>query len=250
MELSVNNEIIKASRLEFPTMPWSENISRSSLDSIPEMRDNHESYIRTALVLLNTISLLVGIYILYYKDYYLNNKFNFPDYTSLFIFIIIYTPGMLTALLLSFLISLGIKIFYKIKQEPNRDSSLVDNEIDHSSNSFTRIKKNSDDIGLIPYTLTIFIVLTIGIYVISFPYSLCLFIALLRDKNYGKFSQFFGLYFFLFINALAGILFLYVFYLMVFLKRIRSVRHPKIPVEDENVERLRSEIRGAMKNAE
>lgn len=84
--------------------------SKPSLDSIQELSYKKRKLFSLSLIILNIISFILGIYILYYKDYYLNPDFKFSNQTSLYIFIILYTSGMLTALFISFLFALIMKL--------------------------------------------------------------------------------------------------------------------------------------------
>ncbi len=161
---------------------------------------------------------------------------------------------MILSLSLGFIISLALKFFFseKIKNQENieekqKQGNLIYCEENHSVNSFTNLKKNADEISLVNYGLTIFIIITIAIYFISLPYALCLFIDLLRDKNYGRVGNFFALYFFVLINAIAGGVLIYVLFIMASAKRNGSFRKQRISLDDANILALREEINRAMK---
>lgn len=228
---------------------------RPSFDSIQEMSYRKEYYFRYSLIIINILSLITGIYILYNREFYLSRDYKFPNYNSLYVFIITYTLGMLAALILSFFIALIAKLIYyfKIKKEnktendiPNR--SLFNNEEEsHSRISLFILDNRSNEVAIIPFTLSYFIALTIGLYFIALPYSFCLIINLLKNQFYSKFITFFWLYFFLLINLMAGLIMIIVLFYMVFKKRSGSVRKLEYPVDNNNIENIREEVREAIK---
>ena len=235
--------------------PKNSNPSRISLDSIQEISNKNELYFNFSLILINIISLITGIYLLKNNDFYFNKIYNFTNYNSLYIFIITYTLGMLFALILSFIIALIAKLIFFIKNKnkqntmndiPNKD--LINNEEKHSRISLFILNNSQNEIAIIPFTLSYFIAFTIGLYFIAFPYSLCLIINLFRNEFYSKFSDFFWLYFFMFINLIAGSIMIIVLFYMVFKKRSGSVRKFEYPVNSDNIENIRQEIRNAANN--
>ena len=234
----------------------STNKIRPSLDSIQEISRKKEYTIRISLILINVLSLFLGGYILKFRDHFLNPDYKFQNYRSLYFFVIIYTLGMILALFLSFLVALTVKIFYFFKKKENRSenstievpsNNLINNEQAHSRISTFVMNNQQNEIALIPFTLSSFLVISIGLYFISGPYSFFLLINLFRDKIYSNFFSFLWLYIFLGINFLAGlIMFLSLFY-MVFAKRSGSVRKFEYPIENENIENIRNEVRDAIK---
>ena len=207
------------------------NFSRPSLDSIQEISTKREPLFRLSLILINMLSFISGIYILYHRNYYLRKDYKFSNYRSLYVFIITYTLGMLAALLLSFVIAIIAKliIFYKNKKQNNStgeatNRELVNNEEGHSRISIFILNNTPNEIAVIPFTLSYFIALTIGLYFIALPYSFCLIVNLLKNEHYSKVMSFFWLYFFLFINLIAGSIMIIVLFYMVFKKRSGSVR--------------------------
>ena len=235
--------------------PKNSNPSRPSLDSIQEISNRKELYFRFSLIIINIISLITGIYILSNNDFYLNKKYKFTNYNSLYVFIITYTLGMLAALILSFIIALIAKVisFFKNKNQnntindnPNKD--LMNNEEVHSRISLFILNNKQNEIAIIPFTLSYFIAFTIGLYFIALPYSFCLIINLFKNDFYSEFIKFFWLYFFLFINLIAGSIMIIVLFYMVFKKRSGSVRKFEYPVDNDNIENIRAEIRNAIKN--
>ena len=73
--------------------------SKLSLDSVEEISSRTRSLLSLSLIIINLISIIIGIFILYNNNYYLNPDFKFSNQISLFIFIIIYTFGILFALI-------------------------------------------------------------------------------------------------------------------------------------------------------
>ena len=238
-----------------------ENISnnkssiRPSFDSIQEMSYRKEYYFRYSLIIINILSLITGIYILYNREFYLSKDYKFSNYNSLYIFIIAYTLGMISALILSFFIALIAKLiyFFKNKKQNNPENdipniNLFNNEEGpHSRISLFILDNRPNEVAIIPFTLSYFIALTIGLYFIALPYSFCLIINLLKNQFYSKFVTFFWLYFFLLINLIAGSIMIIVLFYMVFKKRSGSVRKMDYPVDNNNIENIREEVREAIK---
>lgn len=235
----------------------SENKSRISLDSIQEISYRKEVYIRFSLILINIASLIIGIYILKNSEYFLNPDYKFTNYRSLYFFIITYSLGMISALFLSFLIALIVKLinFLKNKKEnidnstvaESTDKNLINLEQEHTRISVFILNNKQNEIALIPFTLSYFIAITIGLYFIALPYSFCLIINLLKNEIYSKFTSFFWLYIFLIINFIAGLILILSLFYMVFAKRSGSVRKLEYKLDNENVEKIREEVRDAIK---
>ena len=229
--------------------------SRPSLDSIQEISYSKELYFRYSLILINIISFISGTYILYHRDFYLNPDYKFVNYRSLYVFIITYTLGMLAALFFSFSIAIIAKIYvyFKNKRQNNilgeipNNNLFNNNEQDHSRISLFILNNRPNEIAIIPFTLSYFIALTIGLYFIALPYAFCLIINVIKNENYKKFRNFFWLYFFLLINLIAGSIMIIVLFYMVFKKRSGSVRKFEYPVEQSNIEAIREEVREAIK---
>ena len=228
--------------------------SRPSLDSIQEISYKKEKLIRISLIVINIISLITGIYILNNSDFYLNKDYKFQNHRSLFVFIIIYMLGMISALIISFLIALTAKLIYYFKNKKQNEiinnniqnENLENNEQFHSRISEFIINNKQSEFALIPFTLSYFIAVTLGLYFIALPYSFFLIINLLRNDTYSKLITFFLLYFFLIINLLAGLIMVISLFYMVFAKRSGSVRKIEYPVDNDNVENIREQVRKAI----
>lgn len=232
----------------------STNRKRPSLDSIQEISQTKERIIRTFLILFNIASLIIGGYILSYRDYYLNSDYNFKNYIFLYLFIITYTLGMILALILSFLVAIIVKtiFFFKNKGHISEKSTIDTNnnfildEQAHSRISVFVMTNKQNEIALFPFTFSYFLVFTIGIYFISLPYSFFLLINLFRDKTYSNVISFFWLYIFLGINLIAGLMMFISLCYMVCAKRSGSVRKFEYPIDNDNVEKIRNEVAEAI----
>lgn len=231
------------------------NIKRPSLDSIQEISQSKEILMRRILILINIASLIIGGYILYFSDYFLNSDYKFKNYYALYIFIIAYTLGMILALILSFLTALIVKFIYFFKNKGHStekstidtNNNLILDEQAHSRISIFVMNNTQNEIAIIPFTLSYSLAFTIGIYFISLPYSFFLLINLFRDKTYSNIISFFWIYIFLGINLVAGLMLFASLFYMVFAKRSGSVRKFEYAIENENIENIRNEVRDAIK---
>ena len=228
-------------------------ISQSSINSNPELKDIKIYYLRISLIIINIISTISGCYIFKNKQYYLSSDNKFEYHNSLFIFIILYALGMVAALVFSFLFTLVIKFISFIYSLFNKESprELLKYEEQRASESSLRfILTNANELSLIPYTFTIFIVSTCILYFLSLPYSIFLLIFLNNNDLYSHYQDFLLLYFFIVINMFAGLILFYVSIIIVFVKRDGSFRKRSFFIDDNNLNNLRNEIRDAIQKAE
>ena len=227
--------------------------SDSSINSNPELKKNQIFVLRLSLIIINIISVIFGCYIYQFKEYYLNHEYKFEYHQYLYIFIIMYSLGMISTLIFSFILTLLIKICAFIINLfcINNNNSLINKEErPPTENSFRYINSHADEIALIPYTLTWFIVTTSIIYFLSLPYSIFLLIFLQKNKTYSSLKDFRILYSFLIINLFAGLIIFYVILIVVFVKREGSFRKRRVSIDDNNLENLKEEIKNAMKKVE
>ena len=228
--------------------------SESSINSNPELKNNQIFVLRLSLIIVNIISIILGCYIYQYKEYYLNPEYNFEYHKCLYIFIISYSLGMISTLIFAFILSLFIKIcvfVFNLFCRNNNNNSLINNEErPPTENSFRYINAHADDIALIPYTLTWFVVTTAIIYFLSLPYSIFLIIFLQKNKTYSSLKDFRILYSFLIINFIAGLIIFYVILIVVFVKREGSFIKRRVSIDDNNLANLKEEIKNAMKKVE
>jgi hypothetical protein len=222
--------------------------SNSSINSNPEIKD--KKILRISLIIINIISAFSGFYFFKYRQYYLSPEYNFEYYDSLLVYVITYSLGMIASLIFSVLFTSLIKICIYIINMFNENKATLANNEQLSENSFRYINGNSNDVSFIPYTLTIFVMATMIIYFISLPYSIFLLIFMARNKTYSNLKEFKLLYFFVIINTFAGLILFYILLIIVFVKRDGSFRKINYYIDDNNLDNLRNEIRGAMNKAE
>ena len=237
----------------------SKNTDIPSLNSVIEMSSKNRSIFSITIFSINIISFVLGIYILYHNDYYLNPEYKFVNQISLYVFIIIYTLGMLSALILSFLFSLIMKIIIHYKNNNkksmnfnsnNSNLELIANEEVRSSvhtpiSSFI-LNNKQNEIALIPFTLSYFIAFTIAIYLIALPYAFLLITHLFQNKFFCKVFSFILLYLFLLINLCAGLINAVLLIYLVFVKKRGNIRKMEYNIDNKNIENIRNEIRNAM----
>ena len=235
------------------------NKTPPSLNSVIEMSSKSRTLFSVSLFVINIISFIIGVYILYHNDYYLNPEYKFVNQISLYIFIIIYTLGMISALIFSFLFALIMKIIYYYKNNNKRflnisnnnnnnsNLELIANEEDHSQISSFIIKNKQNKIALIPFTLSYFIAFTIGIYLTALPYAFLLIYNLLQNDVLCTVFSFKLLYLFMLINLCAGLINFFVLIYLVFVKTRGNIRKMDYNIDNNNIENIRNEIRNAMK---
>ena len=231
----------------------SKNTDIPSLNSVIEINSKNRSLFSITLFSINVISFIFGVYILYHNDYYLNPEYKFVNQISLYIFIIIYTLGMLSSLILSFLFALVMKIIIHYKNNNNNNNSnleLIANEEVRSSvhtpiSSFI-LNNKQNEIALIPFTLSYFIAFTIGIYLVALPYAFLLITYLFQNEFFCKVFSFLLLYLFMLINLCAGLINAVVLIYLVFVKKRGNIRKMEYNIDNKNIENIRNEIRNAM----
>ena len=236
----------------------SKNTDIPSLNYVIEMNSKNRSLFSITLFSINVISFIFGVYILYHNDYYLNPEYKFVNQISLYIFIIIYTLGMLSSLILSFLFALVMKIIIHYKNNNkksmnfnnNSNLELIANEEVRSSvhtpiSSFI-LNNKQNEIALIPFTLSYFIAFTIGIYLVALPYAFLLITYLFQNEFFCKVFSFLLLYLFMLINLCAGLINAVVLIYLVFVKKRGNIRKMEYNIDNKNIENIRNEIRNAM----
>ena len=135
-------------------------ISQSSINSNPELKEKKIYFLRISLIIINIISLIAGFYLYQNRIYYLSSEYKFEYRNYLFIFIILYSFGMIGTLFFSFLLVILLKIFIFIVNLFSEESKpLINNGEIHSENSFIFINSHANEISIIPYSLTFFIIL-------------------------------------------------------------------------------------------
>lgn len=227
------------------------SISQSSINSNPELKEKKVYFLRISLIIINIISLFSGFYIYHNRIYYLSSEYKFDYRKCLFIFVMLYSLGMIGTLIFSFLLAIFLKIFIFIVDLFTGESNpLIKNEEINSENSFRFINSHANQISLIPYAFTFFIIFTATLYLIGLPYSIFLLIFMNKNKYYSNSKDFALLYIFVIINAIGGFILFYILLIIVFAKRDGSFRQRRFFIDDNNLNNLRNEIKGAMDKAQ
>jgi len=224
----------------------------NSIDSAPEFQKN--PYLSETIFLISFFSLLIGAYILYNKIYYLNPQYDFSSYDMLYNYILIYTFSLIEVLIIAFIFSLIIKLFSSIKKcikskknEDQREEILVENEdISDDDNFLSQILQNADNISLVPYTFTLCVLLTIILYVAGFPVSWYLIYYMVTNSVYSNFYNFILLYLFIFLNSVAGAVFIFVLIIFIRAKRKTSLRKLSFTYDEDNLMAIYKEVKDAI----
>ena len=224
----------------------------NSIDSAPEFQQN--PYLSETIFLMSFFSLLIGSYILYNNIYYLNPQYDFPSYDMLYNYIIIYTLSLFEVLLIAFVLSLIIKLFSSIKKcikskkyENQREEILVEDEdISDDDNFLSQILQNADNISMVSYTFTLCVLLTIILYVAGFPVSWYLIYYMVTNRVYSNFYNFILLYLFIFINSVAGAVFIFVLIIFIKAKRKTSLRKLSFTYDEDNLMAIYKEVKDAI----
>ena len=225
----------------------------NTIDSLPDF--NNKLYLSKIITVISFLSLILGLYILLNGSLYFNSKYNFTKTFLLYYYILIYTFGLFGILLLSFCITLIIKLIMSIKNcfnNKNNNEKIAEKEIilDNNYNSILLNElDNSDNIAIIPYTLTICIFLGIILYLFGFIFSFYLFYILLRNNYYYKFFEFIALYLFIIINDISGGIFLFVLIVFIKAKTYNSFRKMSFVYDEENLMAAYDEIQEAINRA-
>lgn len=224
------------------------NYTVNSIDSAPEFQQR--TYLSKIIMSMCILSLIIGIYILLNKSYYLNKNYHFYHEEILNNYILIYTFGLFCILLVSFLLALMIKLISLTCFKPKRNENQRDNIVNEGENDedifLSQILQNADNISIIPYTSTIFVLLTIILYVFGFPLSWFLIYSLLTNTYYSNLFKFFLLYFFIFINSVSGAIFLFVSICFIVVKRNHSLRKSSFTYDEDNLVAVYKEIQDAI----
>ena len=213
--------------------------SNTSSDS----NENKKINFRTILIIINVLSFIIGLLIMKNFSYYLNTKYEFMHYKILLFYIILYSTGLCFTFILGFFISLLIIIFNSFIKLMRKINGKSFNK--YEENSFNYLNENSNQEFLLPYTLAFFIIFTSILYSFAFPYSLYLFIVLRQNKTYLQLNEFKLLYSLIGMNALAGLILLYILYDKKFNKN-DSNKEEDFDFEGSDIENCRNEIRRAL----
>ena len=109
---------------------------------------------------------------------------------------------------------------------------------------------NADKVTLFPYTMTIFVIMTIIFHFSALPLSIILLFTLLDDPIYKDIKEFWALYVFILANLINGILIVVVFFHMFIVKRKEnSLLKKNMEINESKIRNYRNEVRQALKNA-
>ena len=304
----------------------------STLDSIKVNRQlgeqKHYFYVRITLIITDIITLILGVYILVNRNYFLDENYNFESHRLLLAFVYIYSPSAIGIFIVSFILSLLVYTFYwcfqkekihgaplydekdiitmsitnpkdykeSLNKKPNNKVKLKssnksrnkyyenqnnenqNNENQNNENQSNENKNieseksenkndennkkdkvpqieeeyigiNADKVTLFPYTVTIFVIMTITFYFIALPLSIILLVKLLKDKVYGSVFDYFSLYVFIFANFVNGILIVVVFIHMFIVKRKENnILKKNMDINESKIRNYRNEVAQALKN--
>ena len=187
----------------------------------------HYFYVRIILIITGLISIILGIYMLLnFSDFF---EVEFDYRKLLLIFIYIYCPSGIGIFLLSFILSIFIYLFFwccqkekihgaPLYDETDQSESIADfktDDIDDGNKGKKRkadkkklsgereyIGVNADKVTLLPYTMTIFILISIAYSFLALPLSIFLLIKLYDDTEYRDLKEYWVLYIFIIANLI------------------------------------------------
>ena len=229
--------------------------------------ERHYFYFRIILIITDLISLGFGIYILVKKEKFLNKSYDFNYRNLLLGFIYIYSPSAIGIFLVSLVLSIFVYCFFwccekqKIYGAPLYDEKditlsagpLKENEDNPSDKYKVEIKEeyigiNADKVTLLPYTMTIFVIMTIVFYFVALPLSIILLTKMWKDSVYKDKKKYWPLYVFVCANLVDGVLIVVVFFHMFLVKRIEnSILKKNMEIDENVITSLRNEVRNALK---
>ena len=225
--------------------------SVNSVISMPEFHDN--SYLGKIIIIISILSLILGLYILFNSSFYFNPNYKFKHNSLFYYYILIYTFGLLGLLLLSFCVTLIIKLIISCKKV-FKSNDEVNNELldereiilEDDNNILFNELENADNITIIPYTLTICIFLSIILYLIGFPFSFYLIYILRQNIFYRKLKEFILIYLFIIFNDISGAIFIFVLITLFRTKSQNSFRKMKYSFDEENLMTAYKEVKDAI----
>jgi hypothetical protein len=215
----------------------SHNITKESINSDYINREDTIGF-KIFFISMSIVCTIFGIFMLINKKYYFSDEYNFKYINHLFIFVIIYSIGLLTAVIISFVLSIFIYIILKIinccsKKKKNNDINLGN---------------NINEISFINLCVSISTLIIIFLYLSTLIYGVFLIIKMRKNINYKDFLKFFFLYCFIIINILLGFSLFIIFLKKLFNKQKSSNRVKHYKLEEEYIENIEKEINDAFDN--
>ena len=202
------------------------------IKSINELTPTEEYYFRRIILLICFINSILGYYLLSNSSFYFIPKYKFLYHKELKYFVIIYSLNLLLTLIISFLISLFIYITYLIFIKKRNKANIP-----------------VDEVSLIPYTFTIFIILDIILYFSALPCSILLIWKMTKNIFYSNYKKYILLYIFIGINSIIGLILLYILIVMIIKNATHSVKQIKFDFDETKLSKIKEEVNEAMKNA-
>ena len=186
---------------------------------------------------MSIVCSIFGIFLLINKDYYFSNDYNFKYLNLLIIFVYVYTIGILSAIIISFVLSIFIFIILKIinccKKKKQNNMNLGN---------------NIDELSFINLWISISTLIIIFLYLLTLLYGIFLIIKMRKNINYKDYLKFFFLYSFIIINILLGFSLFILFLKKLFTKQKTSNRVKHYKLEEEYIENIEKEINQAFNN--
>ena len=133
--------------------------------------------------------------------------------------------------------------------------TLKDNELVDGNDQKIEVKEeyigiNADKVTLLPYTMTIYVIMTIIFYFIALPLSIILLVKMWKNDVYKDKKEFWVLYVFIFANLINGGLIVIVFFHMFLVKRIENnILKKNMHIDENMIKSIRTEVREALKKA-
>lgn len=151
----------------------------------------------------------------------------------------------------------------KNKEKENDDENKIDieNSIENESEDNASVPKkievkeeyigiNADKVTLLPYTFTIFVIMTIIFYFVALPLSIILLKNMWKHIDYKDKKKYWALYAFILTNLINGALMFFVFFHMFLVKRIEnSILKKNMELDESMIQNYRNEVREALKKA-
>ena len=186
---------------------------------------------------MSIVCSIFGIFLLINKDYYFSNDYNFKYLNLLIIFVYIYTIGILSAIIISFVLSIFIFIILKIINccKKNKQNNM-------------NLGNNIDELSFINLWISISTLIIIFLYLLTLLYGIFLIIKMRKNINYKDYLKFFFLYSFIIINILLGFSLFILFLKKLFTKQKTSNRVKHYKLEEEYIENIEKEINQAFNN--
>ena len=200
------------------------------IKSLNELTPTEEYYFRRIILIICFINTILGYYILSNSSFYIIQEFYYKK--ELKCFIMIYTLNLLLTFIISFLISLTIYFIYSVFIKKKSKEKLP-----------------IDEVSLIPYTFTIFIILDIILYFSALPCSLFFLWKIIKNDEYSNYKKYLLLYIFIGINLIIGLILLYTLIVMIIKNATHSDKQIKFDFDESKLSKIKDEVTVAMKKA-